>query len=135
MRKILLSVITVAIISILTGAICSCSNDKNDDEQTQGNDLYGTIWIYKFKSEDNIKDKYAEALYFGKYKVEGYSLDSNMKILNTLGTESYSMKGNVLTIGIMNYSYGEGYGDNFLCFQGFTFYRTDKKLSDLLPNG
>ena len=113
----------VGIMFLLLGVMSSC--DKNEEDSRS---LTGTVWIHQFASEDNVNDGSAAALYFGKETVEYYALDDNSKVLRLIEKLQYRVVGQKLTIGIK-----EGVlGDNYLTFKNERYYRSDKKITDML---
>ena len=88
----------------------------------------GTVWIHQFDREENVDDGSAAALYFGKETVEYYALDNNLKVLRLIEKLQYRVVGQKLSIGIK-----EGVlGDNYLTFKNERYYRSDKKITDML---
>lgn len=113
---------------LFLSALCvlfSC--DKNEEDILS---LTGTVWIHQFASEDNVVDGSAAALYFSKNTVEYYALDDNSKVLRLLEKLPYKIEGQMLTIGIK-----EGVlSDNYLTFKNARYYRSDKKITDILTS-
>lgn len=111
---------------LFLSVLCVLSScDKNEEDIRS---LTGTVWIHQFASEDNVVDGSAAALYFGKETVEYYALDDNSKVLRLLEKLPYRIEGQKLTIGIK-----EGVlGDNYLTFKNERYYRSNKKITDML---
>ena len=111
---------------LFLSVLCVMSScDKNEEDSRS---LTGTVWIHQFASEDNVNDGSAAALYFGEETVEYYALDDNLKVLRLIEKLQYRVVGQKLTIGIK-----EGVlGDNYLTFKNERYYRSDKKITDML---
>lgn len=111
---------------LFLSVLCVLSScDKNEEDTCS---LTGTVWIHQFVSEDNVDDGSAAALYFGKETVEYYALDDNLKVLRLIEKLQYRVEGQKLIIGIK-----EGVlGDNYLTFKNERYYRSDKKITDML---
>lgn len=110
----------------LLSVLCVLSScDKNEDDTRS---LTGTVWIHQFDREENVDDGSAAALYFGKETVEYYALDDNSKVLRLIEKLQYKVEGQKLKIGIK-----EGVlGDNYLTFKNERYYRSNKKITDML---
>lgn len=111
---------------LFLSVLCVMSScDKNEEDSRS---LTGTVWIHQFASEDNVIDGSAAALYFGEETVKYYALDDNLKVLRLIENLPYRVVGQKLTIGIR-----EGVlGDNYLTFNNERYYRSNKKITDML---
>lgn len=117
MRKILFLV-------IIASLLLSCSKEDNDIAS-----FNESVWIHQFTTEDKVTDGAAAALYFGENKVEYYALDTDLKILRLIDTFTYQVKKGTIVIGVR-----EGtVSDNYLYFHDLIYYRSGKKIKDLLP--
>lgn len=121
MKRILIWLLVIFAISTLF----SCDKDNNDALF-----LGETIWIHQYTPDDNIIDGAVAALYFGKEKVEYYALDANLKVLRLIKSLDYQVRERTIVIGIK-----EGtLNDNTLHFNGVIYYRSSKKIADLLAH-
>lgn len=110
----------------LLSVLCVLSSCYKNEGDTRS--LTGTVWIHQFDREENVDDGSAAALYFGKETVEYYALDNNLKVLRLIEKLQYRVVGQKLSIGIK-----EGVlGDNYLTFKNERYYRSDKKITDML---
>lgn len=100
----------------------SCKKENNDFQP-----MVGTVWIHQFRPGDNIINGAAAALHFGKSKAEYYALDGNMKIKRLIKSLDYRVREQTIVIGIKECTLN----DNALNFNGRTYYRSNKKISDL----
>ena len=127
-----LKTIKIVLAALLLALLCMISSCSDEKDEAPVMNLEGTVWVYTFNSDQSTE--FAEALCFGKSRVECYELNSNMKVLSLRDSQSYHISGNTLTIGSKNYAYGHklGFGDNYVTFGGIQYYRTDKSFSDFL---
>lgn len=123
MKIDLLKTSSIIIVLSIISLLFSCDKDNNDSQS-----LIGTVWIHQYTPEDNIIDGAAAALYFGKEKVEYYALDENLKVLRLIKSLNYQIKGQVIVIGIKE----SRLSDNSLYFNNLIYYRSDKKITDML---
>lgn len=119
------SIYAMLLVVSVMGLFSSCHKDDDDLPS-----LTGTVWIHQFTPEDHIIDGSAAALYFGKEKVEYYALDANLKVLRLIKSLDYQVKGQTIVIGIK-----EGIlNENTLYFDGVTYYRASKNITDMLTH-
>lgn len=119
------SIYTMLLVVSVMGLFSSCHKDDDDLPS-----MTGTVWIHQFTPEEHIVDGSAAALYFGKEKVEYYALDANLKVLRLIKSLDYQVKKQTIVIGIK-----EGtLNDNTLYFDGVTYYRASKNITDILTH-
>lgn len=123
MKIYLLKASSIVFVLSIISLLFSCDKDNNDSQS-----LIGTVWIHQYTPEDNIIDGAAAALYFGKEKVEYYALDENLKVLRLIKSFNYQIRGQIIVIGIKESTLS----DNSLYFNNLIYYRSDKKITDML---
>lgn len=123
MKINLLKASSIVFVLSIISLLFSCDKDNNDSQS-----LIGTVWIHQYTPEDNIIDGAAAALYFGKEKVEYYALDENLKVLRLIKSFNYQIRGQIIVIGIKESTLS----DNSLYFNNLIYYRSDKKITDML---
>lgn len=123
MKINLLKTSSIIFVLSIISLLFSCDKDNNDSQS-----LIGTVWIHQYTPEDNIIDGAAAALYFGKEKVEYYALDENLKVLRLIKSLNYQIRGQIIVIGIKESTLS----DNSLYFNNLIYYRSDKKITDML---